>query len=127
MTGIFEITMGADLNSKLSKLPLYVHLALISFILRCNGFSVQAQVASIISKTDIRFHPYFFARTLHAFLACALTIFLYQFFEKKYLFLPNDPAMVVGNKQDIATSVYEFFTYIGPILRLLLFHSHFIY
>lgn len=119
MTGIFEITMGADLISKLSKLPLYIQLALISFILGFNGFSVQAQVASIISKTDIRFYPYFFARTLHAFLACALTIFLYKFFEKKYLFLPNDPAMVVGNKQDIATSVYEFFTYIGPIITII--------
>src|SRR5690625_991686 len=119
MTGIFEITMGADLISKMSNLPIHIQLALISFILGFNGFSVQAQVASIISKTDIRFFPYFFARVLHAFIACGLTIIVYQTFEIKYNVLPIDSAMVVKENDDIVTRMFEFSTFFGPIITII--------
>src|SRR5699024_11637754 len=43
-----------------------------------NGFSVQAQVASIMAKTDIRFIPYFISRILHGIIASILTIILFK-------------------------------------------------
>src|SRR5690625_1700286 len=60
-TGIFEVTMGSEMISNLSSIPIVVQLAVVSFFLGFNGFSIQAQVASIIAKTDIRFYPYFIA------------------------------------------------------------------
>ena len=119
ITGIFEITMGADLISNLANLPIYIQLALVSFILGFNGFSVQAQVASIISKTDIRFYPYFFARVLHAFLASGLTIIVYNVFVKKYHLLPIEPAMAVEDEGNIASRMFEFTTYIGPVITIM--------
>jgi nucleoside recognition membrane protein YjiH len=45
----------------------------ISFILAFSGFSVHAQVAAIISKTDIRYAPFFAARVLHSIYAVLIT------------------------------------------------------
>jgi nucleoside recognition membrane protein YjiH len=42
-----------------------------------NGLSIHAQVASMISRTDIRYLPYFFARILHGFLAGIITLVIY--------------------------------------------------
>lgn len=53
-------------------------IIVVSFILGFNGFSIQAQVASIIAPTDIRFSPYFFARILHGVFASILTVILYK-------------------------------------------------
>lgn len=78
--GLFEITTGAEMIASLSNVSYVAQLAIISFMLGFNGISIQAQVASIISKTDVRFHPYFLARILHAFVASTLTILLYPIF-----------------------------------------------
>src|SRR5690606_14005132 len=77
-SGLFEITIGADMLSKVAEDSLLQQAILISFILGFNGFSIQAQVASILAKTDISFSPYFFARILHGFIASILTIILYK-------------------------------------------------
>ena len=78
LTGIFEITLGIQMMSKEVIDPFLAKLVLVSFILGFNGFSVQAQVASIIAKTDIRFMPYFAGRLFHSFYAAFLTILLYK-------------------------------------------------
>lgn len=79
VTGFFEITMGANAVSQTS-LPLIWQLVLISFMLGFNGLSIQAQVASLIAKTDIRFQPYFMARLLHSIIASLMTFLLYHFY-----------------------------------------------
>jgi len=84
ITGIFEITMGVERISNLSDIPLVIQIALISFMLGFNGLSIQAQVASILAKTDIRFLPYFFARIMHASIASIVSILLYKtYFEDR--------------------------------------------
>ncbi len=83
LPGLFEITIGANAISSSQTLPLQIQLALVSFILGFNGFSIHAQVASILSKTDIRFTPYFFSRILHAIFASILTILLFPLFKEK--------------------------------------------
>ncbi len=77
-SGLFEITIGADMISKVTTDTLLQQAILVSFILGFNGFSVQAQVASILAKTDISFTPYFFARILHGTIGSLLTIILYK-------------------------------------------------
>jgi len=76
-SGLFEITLGATLISQTDVDFLLHKSILVSFILGFNGFSIQAQVASILAKTDIRFAPYFFARFLHGIIASVLTVLLY--------------------------------------------------
>ena len=60
-----------------------------SFILAFSGLSIQAQVASILAETDIRFKPYFFARIIQSILAPIFTfIFWKPFYEKVSSFSP---------------------------------------
>ncbi len=58
-TGLFEITLGTNLISQNDAANLLEKIIVVSFILGFNGLSVQAQVASIIATSDIRFAPYF--------------------------------------------------------------------
>ncbi|SHM87376.1 sporulation integral membrane protein YlbJ [Gracilibacillus kekensis] len=75
-TGFFEITIGANEVSQ-TESSILIKAVFVSIILAFNGFSVQAQVASILAETDIRFAPYFLARILHAVFACFIVILLY--------------------------------------------------
>ncbi|WP_369404743.1 nucleoside recognition domain-containing protein [Piscibacillus salipiscarius] len=59
IAGLFEITLGAQMISQTDNLTLLIQLIFVSAILAFNGFSIQAQVASILSTTDIKFAPYF--------------------------------------------------------------------
>ncbi|MFC4556999.1 sporulation integral membrane protein YlbJ [Virgibacillus kekensis] len=77
-SGLFEITQGAKAVSQTETSSLLAKMVIVSFILGFNGFSIQAQVASIIAPTDIRFAPYFFARILHGIIAGLLTVILYK-------------------------------------------------
>lgn len=79
ITGLFEITMGANAVSK-TTISIEWQIVLISIILGFNGFSIQAQVASLIAKTDIRFYPYFIARVTHAFLAAIISFIIFKMF-----------------------------------------------
>lgn len=69
ISGFFEITLGSKLTSQAQEASLMHQAVITSFILAFSGFSVQAQVASILAQTDIRFKPFFFARILHGFFA----------------------------------------------------------
>lgn len=77
LSGLFEITIGAQMISQLD-IEFLAKIIVVSFILGFNGFSVQAQVASIIASTDIRFTPYFISRIMHACFASFLTIILFK-------------------------------------------------
>ncbi|MCI2253213.1 sporulation integral membrane protein YlbJ [Domibacillus sp. PGB-M46] len=73
--GFFELTSGVQLSSS-GSIPLPVSLLLISAILGFSGLSVHAQVAAIISETDIRFGPFFAGRILHSVYAAVITFCL---------------------------------------------------
>lgn len=53
LSGMFEITLGSKLVSE-TDVSLLQKAIIVSFILGFSGFSVQAQVAGILSETDIR-------------------------------------------------------------------------
>ncbi|WP_053083770.1 sporulation integral membrane protein YlbJ [Rubeoparvulum massiliense] len=74
--GLFEITLGTQgISLSPSSIPLLDKMILVSFLIAWSGFSIHAQVASILSTTDIRYTPYLYSRILHAFLAGFLTYF----------------------------------------------------
>lgn len=56
-SGLFEITLGSQLTSQ-AQAAMLDKVIITSFILAFSGFSVQAQVASILAETDIRFKPF---------------------------------------------------------------------
>ncbi|WP_349410391.1 sporulation integral membrane protein YlbJ [Pseudalkalibacillus sp. SCS-8] len=78
ISGLFEITLGSRLISETSDAMLLQQATIVSFILAFNGFSVQAQVASILAETDIRFRPFLLARVCHGFIAAFLTVILWK-------------------------------------------------
>lgn len=79
-TGIFEMTLGIKLVTE-APVPLIQQLIAVQLLLAWSGLSIQAQVASFISETDIRLPLYFLGRLAHAALAVALTLLLFPAFE----------------------------------------------
>lgn len=78
ISGLFEITLGSKLASQTGNVQLLHQVIVTSFILAFSGFSVQAQVASILAETDIRFKPFFIARIFHGFFAASFTVLLWN-------------------------------------------------
>lgn len=78
ISGIFEVTLGSKEASITANTLLYQKIIVVSMILAWGGLSVHAQVAAILSSTDIRFLPFIYARIGHAILAAIVTIFLWS-------------------------------------------------
>ncbi|UFU00922.1 sporulation integral membrane protein YlbJ [Radiobacillus kanasensis] len=118
-SGLFEITLGAQLISESSISSFLPQAIMVSFILAFNGFSVQAQVASILAETDIRFAPYFFARLLHGVIASLLAVFLY-----KPLYLDHKstesttPVFSSFTKDSSWTEWWETLIQVGPLFTI---------
>jgi hypothetical protein len=58
--------------------PLIQKVSMVSAIIAWSGLSVHAQVASVLTKTDIRMRPYFLARFYHAIVAGGITFLLFN-------------------------------------------------
>lgn len=69
ISGLFEIDLGCQLAGNVQGISLEHRIIAVSAIIAWSGLSVHAQVASIISPTDINIFPYICARFLHAALA----------------------------------------------------------
>ncbi len=78
LAGLFELTQGSQMTSGVENVSLIQQAMLTSFILAFAGLSVQAQVASIMAQTDIRFLPFFLARILHGFFAAFITLLIWK-------------------------------------------------
>jgi len=77
LSGFFEIDIGSLAVSH-SVAPLVEKMLIVSAIIAWSGLSVHAQVASVLTNTDIRMRPYFVARVLHAVLAAVFTVVLFK-------------------------------------------------
>ncbi|QSQ09835.1 Sporulation integral membrane protein YlbJ [Koleobacter methoxysyntrophicus] len=76
ISGIFEITLGTKMAGEVIIPYLYQKVMIASAIIAWSGLSVHAQVASMISGTDISMLPYIVSRLIHAFLAALITYIL---------------------------------------------------
>lgn len=126
IAGIFEITTGSKLTSEVDTSLL--HQAIItSVILGFSGLSVQAQVASILAQTDIRFKPFFFARLLQATFAGVYTFLAWNWFNTLFL-KENAPAIAIPgfseNQKSFFEQAFETINMWGPVITIL---SLFIY
>jgi sporulation integral membrane protein YlbJ len=78
VAGVLEIDIGSAKTAGVLDAPMIQKLAVVSAIIAWSGLSVHAQVASVLTNTDIRMSPYFLARFLHAILAAVITVILYR-------------------------------------------------
>lgn len=69
ISGIIEIDLGCQAAGAIPNIALAQQLIAVSAIIAWSGLSVHAQVASIISSTDISIVPYIFGRIIQAILA----------------------------------------------------------
>lgn len=119
ISGLFEITIGANLISQVTLNTVLQQAIVISFILGFNGFSIQAQVASIISKTDIRFYPYFFCRLLHGTIAAILTVILYKpLYLDRQVFDGNHIPVTAPVQENVWSTALYNLSQIGPAITL---------
>ncbi len=76
ISGFFEIDLGCQLAGSIPEAILKERAIAVSAIIAWSGLSVHAQVASIISTTDINIIPYICARIGHSILAALYCFFL---------------------------------------------------
>ncbi|MGM7720254.1 sporulation integral membrane protein YlbJ [uncultured Metabacillus sp.] len=120
ITGIFEITLGNQLVSKAAA-DLLDKVMIASFILAFGGLSIQAQVASILAETDIRFQPFFIARILQGIYSSIIAFFL---FKPLYLDLKAEhsnslPVFLMEHSPDWAKDYWEVTIHIGPLITII--------
>ncbi|WP_308635974.1 sporulation integral membrane protein YlbJ [Paenibacillus silvisoli] len=78
VNGIFEVTLGARSAGGATGSGLIHQAAIAAFVLSWGGLSVHAQIASLLSHTDLRYKPFFLARLLHG---CIATGLIYLFWD----------------------------------------------
>ncbi|MWC30119.1 sporulation integral membrane protein YlbJ [Paenibacillus sp. MMS18-CY102] len=74
--GLFEVTLGARAAGA-ANTGLLHQAAIAVWVLSWAGLSVHAQIASLLSQTDMRYRPFLMARALHSLLAVALVYALW--------------------------------------------------
>jgi len=117
MAGMLEMTTGIGAVTQTHE-SLLAQLMLVSFILGFHGFSIQAQIASIIAETDIRFKPYAFSRLTHGAIATLMIAFLYL-----YVYSPSEPAdsLPIWNPtEQLTIPLLEFFHHYGPPITIVM-------
>lgn len=119
-SGLFEITMGGQMIAQASGSNFFFPIIVVSFILAFNGFSVQAQVASILAETDIRFAPYFFARLLHGFIAAGLAALLYVPLYARHQETSILTFLQEKTAPDASVELLRFLSSFGPVFTLIM-------
>ncbi len=130
ISGLFEITLGSKLTSEVQDATLLQQAILTSFILGFGGFSVQAQVGSILAQTDIRFKPFFIARIMQGIFAGIFTVI---FWNPVYIKLNGHEQSshglpVLGNGEP-SQGIYQRLVETGPLITIisLCFYVLFLY
>ncbi|SDW46161.1 sporulation integral membrane protein YlbJ [Paenibacillus sp. CF384] len=77
VNGIFEVTLGARSAGAAVSSGLVHQAAIAAFILSWGGLSVHAQIASLLSHTDLRYKPFLIARFVHGCIASCLIYLLW--------------------------------------------------
>jgi sporulation integral membrane protein YlbJ len=118
VAGILEMTLGSQMISEHStNSTLLVQLAFVSLFLGWNGLSIHAQVASVISKSDIRYRPYLFGRVLHGILAFILTFLLWKPFQP---YMKELPALDSSWSSNLQTHIPNWWIFLQLLASLIL-------
>ncbi|EZH67136.1 sporulation protein [Bacillaceae bacterium JMAK1] len=115
ISGLFEMTLGSQLVSTTTGAILKQQAIVVSFLLAFAGFSAQAQAASILAATDIRFKPFFFARVMQGVFAATLTFLAFD-----WLYKPRVQETASGSESHnfLIIIMDGFYTW-GPLVTLI--------
>lgn len=108
ITGLLEITLGTKQFATSSNLSFSTEIIGVCLLLGFNGLSVHAQVASIISTTDLRYLPYFIGRIIHSLFSILLAV----------LCLPYFTHSPTNTSETIETSLLLYETYAQHFLAI---------
>lgn len=79
VNGLFEVTLGAKSAAGASpQLTLVSKVAIAAFVLSWSGWSVHAQIVSLLNRTNLRYGPFFIARLAHGVMAAAAVFALWE-------------------------------------------------
>ncbi|GAA0460465.1 sporulation integral membrane protein YlbJ [Alkalibacillus silvisoli] len=120
LSGVFEITLGAQMIAQVDHATLLAQVILVSGILAFNGLSIHSQVASILARTDIRFAPYFIGRLLHIFFAVILVSILFKpLYVERTILSPSDiPVSTKTEPENFSTITLEWLHQFGPLITM---------
>ena len=119
ISGLFEMTIGSQLISEIKDVTLLQQAIVVSFLLAFGGFSIQAQVASILSKSDIRFGPFIFARFLQGIFASIITLLIWNpVYENRLMNQPTSLPVFLDIEADRVSIFIEKLTQIGPLITI---------
>lgn len=76
LKGLFEMTLGCNEISKVGFDHLVISCVLCSMLISWSGISVHAQVASILSATDISMPFYIFSKLMHSFCSGVIALII---------------------------------------------------
>ncbi|HOV78534.1 MAG TPA: sporulation integral membrane protein YlbJ [Bacillota bacterium] len=123
-SGIFEMTIGSKLASEAAA-PLLQQVVAVGMILAWSGLSVHAQVASMISETDIRIRPFVISRAAHACLAGIYTCIAYKWAEPpEALAVTAAGAVQAASFSWLSLKMFGFFIALLAVLILLALLYH---
>lgn len=118
-TGFFEMTLGSQLASTLTNIPLLFKLAIVSALIGFNGLSIHAQVVSMLSRTDIRYVPYLFARILHALCSCLITFMIFNPLQPYFSHLPASVPAFTSTIINMNIHLWKFLQDLSFVIILL--------
>jgi len=119
ISGLFEMTIGSQMISETAGVSLLKQSVVVSFLLAFGGFSIQAQVASLLAQSDIRFLPFFLARLLQGIFAALITLLIWRpLYEDSFGFESLVPVFLTSQAEQIG-QVSLLLSEIGPIVTII--------
>ena len=85
VTGLFEITMGTKSIIDNVGIDLPYKIAIVSFIIGWSGFSIHAQVTSILEGSGVKSHIYVISKALHGLLSSLIAYMFFPIFSNYFL------------------------------------------
>ncbi|WP_033829325.1 sporulation integral membrane protein YlbJ [Bacillus andreraoultii] len=120
ISGLFEMTIGSQLISEVENVELLKQVIVVSFMLAFAGFSIQAQVGSLLSQTDIRFLPFFFARIIQGVFASIITLIIWKpLYEHKLIGNIEIIPVFMSKSENSYSDLFTTLTHFGPLITLL--------
>lgn len=92
LVGFMEVTNGVKECAALH-IPLIYKIVLTSFMIGFGGLSVNAQVLSIISETDLKFSIYFLLKLVQGIIAAIYSYIIISIFSDLQVFMIYDPTV----------------------------------
>ncbi|GAK04068.1 membrane protein [Geomicrobium sp. JCM 19037] len=129
VSGLFEMTLGSQLVS-LTDTPLKQQAIVTSFLLAFAGLSAQAQAASLLAPTAIRFLPFFVARIMQGFFAACIAAVTFDWLyqpKSAHVFTGADPLYMIEHSVHQFFAVAPFITLITLIVFIFLRHRRLIH